>query len=179
MRVPRKRSERTSIVGRRKMLSPPDGEARAHRLGEHWILRSDALERTHTCRLRPSPLAAARVQETLYERRARCTITISRQFGFRLIGNAENANKTDTPYARSTRGDVLRNVSTISSGRRCTRMMNLPLLPSRVTIFIIVSEPRLPHKRKGSSSDVYLMSRFIRKSLNSRGDESLNWAPSH
>lgn len=56
-------------------------------------------------------LAAARVQETLYEQRARCTITISHQSGFRSIGNAENANKTNTPYARArvhdTRGDIL------------------------------------------------------------------------
>lgn len=159
---PRERSEWTRIVGRRK--SPPD--CATHRLASIEV--SGAPERTHVS-TRPSPFAIARAQETLYERRARRTITISHQSGFRLIGNAENANKINTSYARRDVYVTHRQ----SPGRRCTRI-NLLLFLSRITIFIIACR-----MNERALSDVYLMSRFIRELLNSRDDESLNWTPLH
>jgi len=104
-------------------------------------------------------------------RRAQCTITISCQSGFRLIGNAENANKTNTMYARRR----LRNVSTI---RPCTRNKSSSL-PKDNRCLSSRRASRACRTKERALSNVCLMSRFIHEPLNSRSDELLNWTPSH
>lgn len=136
--------------GKKKNLIP--ARSRNASLSERRSLRAGAPRNVciHVS-IRPSPRAAARAQETVYERRARArgvspdsVWSATRKMQIKLILRMHD-----------TRGDIYVTYRR-SSGRRCTRM-NLPLFPSRITIFIIAH-----HANERALSDVCLMSRFIR-----------------